>query len=83
MIVSLNGKVTGKGKVARSMQKKTYRGCRNIAPPILNLSTTCRSVFSFIPQPLYPREVWWTPELIWTLWRRGKCVAHAGNQTPD
>jgi hypothetical protein len=27
-------------------------------------------------------EVWWSPEPVWTLWRKEKSLALAGNKTP-
>jgi len=35
---------------------KAYWGISGIAPRILDLCTRCRSVVSFTPRPLYPKE---------------------------
>jgi len=55
-----------------------YRGSRGIAPVILNFSTTCKSVFTFKPLPLYTQEGTPVPteyEAVWAsepVWMFGK-----------
>jgi hypothetical protein len=67
-------------------------GTEGTAPLILNLGTRWKRGVSSTPRPLYPRgksprvpigqEAGWTPERVWTPWKREKSLASAGNRTP-
>ena len=70
---------------------KAYKGRRDIDPFILNLTSRCGWVVSFLPWPLYPwqrtpvpikQEDGWTPESVWAFYRKEKSIYTAGVWTP-
>ena len=79
------------GKVFLGYAVKAYRGSKGIAPPILNLGTKRKRVTNFTPPPApgartavpVEKGAGWTPETVWTFWRRAKCLASSGIGTPD
>ena len=70
---------------------KAYRGSRDMAPLMLNLSTKSRTVVNFTPQPLEPPETTtvsteleagWAPETVWTFLEKRKSLAPTAIRNP-
>jgi hypothetical protein len=66
-------------------------GSRGMAPLILNLGTTCRSVIKLMPRPLYPlgkkpvpsvQKAGWTPEPVWTFLQKRKISCSCRDPIP-
>jgi len=71
---------------------KAYRGCRGMAPRIVNLGTSWRWVVNFMPRLLFSIErppisiTWeagWAPEPVWTFLGKDKYIAPTGIRIVD
>lgn len=81
------------GKVLPALAMKAYRGSGVIFPLILYIGAMWRQVVSFMPWLFLPPgkepavhgalEDGWAPQLVWTIWRRGRSLSSAKIWSPD